>query len=328
MCVLHKASIATVQRAMEYLRNEGFVHTMKGEGSYVAAYPPHLSHFGLVLPFDSSPSGQVQYIVAWRNEAERYFGENARPGGRMRQASFFHEIAGPDVAAYHRDLIAAIEGQKLAGLIFPNNPYMFQGTPIMQAPRLPRVAVSAEPIDGVRVLMFDGETYWQKVFGFLSNRGRRRVAFVVISLNRIEVITPYLISTAKRYGMTTEEDWVQAVDLAGPNWAENAVRLLLKRGGNDRPDALVIADDNLVPAATAGIVAAGARVPEDLDVVAHCNFPWPTQSAVPAMRAGFSIRKTLETAVDIIERRRRGDDVPDVSIIPAHSEYEPKDVHS
>jgi len=42
-----------------------------------------------------------------------------------------------------------------------------------------------------------------------------------------------------------------------------------------RPDALVVADDNLVTCATQGIAASGVQVPGELDVVAHCNFPHP-----------------------------------------------------
>ena len=57
---------------------------------------------------------------------------------------------------------------------------------------------------------------------------------------------------------------------------------MLHGPAHDRPDALVITDDNLVPAATAGVLAAGRRVPADLEVVAHANFPHVTPSAVPA----------------------------------------------
>ena len=43
-------------------------------------------------------------------------------------------------------------------------------------------------------------------------------------------------------------------------------------------------DDNLVPDATAVVASVGLRVPDDLLVIVHTNFPYPTPAAVPACR--------------------------------------------
>jgi hypothetical protein len=56
-------------------------------------------------------------------------------------------------------------------------------------------------------------------------------------------------------------------------WPKNTAHLLLHDGQQVRPDALLITDEILVNSACAGILAAGARVGHDLDVVAHCNIP-------------------------------------------------------
>ena len=53
-------------------------------------------------------------------------------------------------------------------------------------------------------------------------------------------------------------------------------------------------DDNLVPDATAGLVAADVRVPYDIEVVAHANLPHSTPSAVPARRIGFNVRQLYD----------------------------------
>jgi len=54
----------------------------------------------------------------------------------------------------------------------------------------------------------------------------------------------------------------------------------------------------------------------------HTNLPWPTASAVPANRMGIDVRQVIRTAVDIIERKRAGEIVPDSIALPTCSEEE------
>ena len=95
----------------------------------------------------------------------------------------------------------------------------------------------------------------------------------------------------------------------------------------DRPDALIITDDNLVPEATAGLAAAGVRAPQDLTIVAHTNFPLQTVSALPAERLGFDVRRVLTTCLDGLEQRGRGAVLPEPVVIPAEfaSEIQARD---
>jgi DNA-binding LacI/PurR family transcriptional regulator len=93
-------------------------------------------------------------------------------------------------------------------------------------------------------------------------------------------------------------------------------------GQSERPDALLILDDNLVEHATAGLIAAGVRVPEDLDVVAHCNFPWPTPSVLPLTRIGFNNTEVVRHCVDLIDAMCAGQTVPAITEIAAVREDE------
>jgi DNA-binding LacI/PurR family transcriptional regulator len=106
--------------------------------------------------------------------------------------------------------------------------------------------------------------------------------------------------------MTLHPYWIQTVALAEPESARNCVHLLMHPGQTERPDALLITDDNLVEHATAGLVAAGVSVPGDLDVVAHCNFPWPAPSVLPVQRLGFDAREILAACLASIDELRQG----------------------
>ena len=107
---------------------------------------------------------------------------------------------------------------------------------------------------------------------------------------------------------------------SGP-WPRNLGRLLVRGAPDERPDALVIADDNLVPELTTGLAESGVPVrrgsePQqtgDLVVVAHTNFHYPTPSAVPVTRLGYDIRELVMVCMERIDQQRRGE------IPPAHT---------
>jgi hypothetical protein len=83
---------------------------------------------------------------------------------------------------------------------------------------------------------------------------------------------------------------------------------------------LFVVDDNLVESATAGLIAADVKVPSDLHVVAHCNFPWPSPSVLPVKRLGYDIRECLQACIDAIDRQCNGDrDVRPITV-PARFE--------
>jgi hypothetical protein len=66
----------------------------------------------------------------------------------------------------------------------------------------------------------------------------------------------------------------------------------------------------MVEYASAGLISANVVIPRDLDVVAHCNFPWPAPSVLPVHRLGYDIDEVLHTYLAILEKKRDGERVP------------------
>ncbi|HUW35438.1 MAG TPA: hypothetical protein VM223_27830, partial [Planctomycetota bacterium] len=58
------------------------------------------------------------------------------------------------------------------------------------------------------------------------------------------------------------------------------------------------------------------------EVVAHCNFPYPTRSVVPAKRIGYDVRHLLHLGVEMIERQRQGEAAPSVVSMASHFDDE------
>ena len=314
----HGASPVTVRRAVRYLRERGFIRTEERSGMYVAEEPPCLCNLGLVLPFYNYTS---QFLTALENEARRLSETEPSPSEPTRRFSFFNEIDGPsdDTRQHHADLFEAVETETVGGLIFAGYMGRFAETPVVQNPHVPCVAMTEFPLPGIIAFRLTG--FVEKAVDLLAARGRRRIALITRGENAGSICEAFA-SLVEEHGMTTHPWWIHGVYAGVAGWARNCTELLLHSGNGERPDAIIIADDNLVPAATAGVAAAGVRVPDDADVVAHTNFPWPTPAAVPVSRVGYDIRHVMRMAVDVIERKRRGEQMQDEVTLMACLEAE------
>lgn len=302
----------TIQRAVDRLIDEGFVYAKTGQGTFVADHPPHLSRYGIV--FNSHPndrSGWSTFYNALLTEI------------RLVQRDTPRKLViyqGLELAERHEErerLIEEVRTHQLAGLIFVFAPHSFVGTPILDEPRMARVAIMNESKYGIPAMSFDGR--WGKVIEYFAARGRKRLALLTsstIPMPRREAF----MADARAAGLEVRPYWQHGVHPTAPEAAQNIVHLMCVCPPDERPDALYISDDNLVPHATAGLLAGGVSVPHDVEVVAHANFPYVTTSLVPARRMGFDVRKVLQQCLDSIDTQRQGGEVEMVTKVGAKFE--------
>src|SRR5262249_25538850 len=148
---------------------------------------------------------------------------------------------------------------------------------------------------------------------YLVAQGRKRVAFVNKPGQKLltELGCPPALLSAR--GLKTRPYW----NLPLPLWSGGAQHIvhLLMRSEGERPDALVITDDNAVEPAVAGLMAAGCRVPDDVEVVAHANFPRSGPRVLPLKWLGYDQRLILQTAIAIIDQQCRGKKTPAATTI-------------
>ena len=289
----------TLQRALSSLIEDGFVYAKTGQGTFVASNPPHLSRYGLIFPFH--PNGRdpwSNYYTALNNEALGL--QKADPA----KLAIYYGLELPENRFERDKLIADVESHRLAGLVFVSTPVNFRGTPLLDEPRIARVAVMRNAGFGIPQIRLDGEAFSTKALDYLASRGRKRVAIINSATMAPDWMDDFRQNVAQR-GMSTHPFWIQGVHTIGAEWARNVVHLMFQGSPETRPDALFISDDNLVPHATAGLLAAGVTVPEQADVVAHSNFPWPTASVVPVKRLGFDARQVLRLCLESIDRQRK-----------------------
>lgn len=312
-----EASSVTVQRAMDHLRREGFIEVEGRQATRVAAHPPHVAHYAMV--FGSSPAND---FTAWSRFFQSLSNEATRLSklGPIRIDLHYGVEDHADNQA-HRQLVAAMRAHRYAGLIFASHPQAgLAQSPLVIEPGIPRVAIMAKALENIPAVTMEGATFIRKALGALKERGRTRVA-VLANFGQQPVIED-LVREMAGYGMTTRPYWLQRVHLMDPSCARECVHLLFHEGQTERPDALVVTDDNLWPHAQAGLVDASVRVTRDLDVVAHHNFPWPSTNVLPAIRLGYDSRRILQACVASIDAQRQGKPWPAVSTVEAVFEHE------
>lgn len=310
-----RVSPITLQKALSGLIDDGFVYAKTGQGTFVVDEPPHLSRYGLVFPSDPGSDSWNNFFAAMNNEAMAI--QRAKP----ERLSIYFGLEHPARHERRDKLIADVQAHRLAGLIFASPPFNFTGTPLLDEPGMARVATA--PYADVPAVVLDTGSLLNKALAYLASRGRRRIAVVSAQVARpADAFFEAFRMLLPQRQMETRTYWEQAVHPSCPRWAKNVVELLFQGGPATRPDGLIIADDNLVPHATAGLLAAGIRVPDEVDVVGHCNFPWPTPSVVPAKRIGYDARQVLAAFIASIDMQRRGETPPPVTEIAAVTDDE------
>ena len=307
----------TVLKAIGTLAEHGYLRTEERSGVFVADHPPHVARFAIAFPWgvQHPPSRFFQSIQA----------EAAKCQAPDRNISMFHDIQyASDSGEDSRRLRELVSNHRLAGLIFAHDPYRLGKSVITQEPGIPRVAIAVKH-DGL-----DMPTVYPDLDGFMNRglerlaaRGRRRVGMIKLKrTNDIDIEIGDFERQCAVYGLETRPEWVHGFSLENAVWSKTVAQLLLRGEPTDRPDGLLIADDNFIEAVTSGVAASGVRVPEELDIVALTNFPYPVPSAVPVDRLGFDIRRLVTVCMDIIAQERGGGTTPRHTAIPALFEEE------
>jgi DNA-binding LacI/PurR family transcriptional regulator len=309
----------TIGLALSRLAREGFVQARHRRGTFVVEKPPHLNNYALV--FWNEPTGRHSPI-GW----SKYYASLTNAAIELQQTAqirmlMFHGVNQHTDTDDRQRLEAYIRAHRLGGIIFVNFPADLEGTPILEEAGIPRVAFMSQHVyPQMRTVAFDDRMWMEKALDHLAAQRRKRIAMVMVGMYKE---SDQLISAeiAKR-GMECPFHWRQIVSLYEPRAIRNCVHLLMYGAGAQRPDGLLITDDNFTEPAMAALIAAGVRVPDDVAVVTHCNFPWVSTPVLPVAQLGYDIRAALRTAIDLIDCQRRGEKVPELTRLPALFEEE------
>ena len=290
------ASSATVQIALDKLKREGFVVANRRSGTFVSENPPHLSHFALVFPCHPGELEWNRFWTAICEEAKKIEAE-----GTWRFPVYYGVNGHEDAEDYH-GLMRAHEQGRLAGAIYAVSPGALMHTRLFASSPLPAVTVGySPPVSWMPVVTPHIETFVDRSLDFLAARGCKKIAV----LRTVSAGTDFE-GPIRRRGLETHPWWIQDISLWQPCTARGVAHLLMHPNQTELPDGLIIADDNLLQPASEGLAATGMPGRAPLEIVAHCNFPWPTESAVPVQRIGFDVSRLVASCIQLVEAQRQG----------------------
>lgn len=183
---------------------------------------------------------------------------------------------------------------------------------------MPQVAIMPCSLPRLPGVSPDMRAFMDRAIDLLISKGRRRIALLSVPGHANDHYRDTLLAR----GLEFRPYWLQGLVPEQGQWARTLIHLLFNPDQREHPDGLIIADDNHVEEATRGLLAAGMHVPEDVEVVAHCNFPWLTPSLVSAHRLGYDAYEVLERCFAILAIRRADDPVGEPSPIAPVFEHE------
>lgn len=304
-----KCSLATIQRALGCLEEEGFVSVHGRLGTLVSAEPPHLFRYGLAFP--TAPHRGYQ-----RGSWSRFFEAIVTASGMVEQKLAprkfvpFYGIDNRPDNSQHDALLEAARARRLKGVL-SLVPYVhITGSALLEQPDVPQVMLvdgKDKPAANVIPLFTDNNLFLVRAFEYLKKQGRRRIAVLLSggalgASVRPDELPARVQKIAADAGIRTPSHWIQILE---PNLAagtRQCVELLMQKSNSEiRPDGLILADDYFVEPAVVGLTSAGVHAPRDLEIVAWANFPIVPQTPVPAKYLGLCADALLLTATRLID---------------------------
>jgi DNA-binding LacI/PurR family transcriptional regulator len=296
-------SSVTLQRAFDHLCDLGYVEAFGRRGTFVAASLPQASRIALVFANDEGRG-------AWN----RFWSAALRVAKSWSEGPFHfqpYHISGEDPnAPGHKKLCQDVAEGALSGIVFVSVPYYLGQSPVLTA-NIPRVCIGSGIADmkansASVVVLSDGDLI-ERIIERFHAMGRRRIA--VIAENRgVEFLRQKYLPCIRALGLSTRIEWWLGMPVSTDTvrCARTVTHLLCSGDERNRPDCLLVGDDNLVPHVTSGILDAGLSAPDQIEIVAHANFPYPTAAVVSCLRYGPHLEDILRSTALEIQRLAHG----------------------
>ena len=302
----------TVRNALLLLSHQGLVELRHGSGCYVSERSGS-THVGVYTDWDLSSSHTSYFFLHTMQELRRFFAQrgqrvrlymgNVRPGGTPTGLSC-HEFL-EDVAA-----------DKLSGVALLSTLFQPQwGNPLSQR-KVPVVGCWYEHEYNIAL---DYPGMIERGTRYLVSQGRKKIALLGW-FGRTPPHDQYYRAFADvlaEHRLPVNDNWIRTdlhpwLEAAG--WEEFRELWLAQP---DKPDALLIADDNLYRGAAVAMLELGIRVPEDLLLVTHTNKGSGMFRPVPAACLEFDPAELAMRMGETLWRRMQNEpDVPKQVTVP------------
>ncbi|MFZ2657872.1 MAG: GntR family transcriptional regulator [Victivallales bacterium] len=267
---IHKVSYITINACIKRLNNAGFVISKERSGVFVAEKPPLPGRFALLLPKKALAGNRFLQTIIKIIEEER--------AKRKVKFDIFPNFEPHVDNSDYKRLISGIYKMRIGGMAYIAMDPLPVECELLHFPGIPVINIASG-------FAFDMKAYVDKSCDYLLSRNKKRIAVFFLGGSRM---IDKFIDKRNNSDMESPDHWFIQVD---PRGAGTISRLLFDFPREKRPNGLIITDDNLVDLVLNGVFLSGVKVPEELEIVAHCNWPNPVTSAIPVKRLGYDVRE-------------------------------------
>jgi DNA-binding transcriptional regulator YhcF (GntR family) len=298
-------TVDTVQKAIHLLQDNGFVESRGWQGSFVSTHPPHLFHFGLLLP--ASPDRLQRWTWSTFLDLLAEAAAHAESWA-PRRISTYANVWSIDNCPEAKRLMADLDAGCLAGLIV--DLAIPEANPIrdrIHRGEVPSVTLGSIPgLEHLPKIHFDQQEMRKASLKELAKLGCKRIAVVIyqrIDPREVELLR----NEIEEAGLLLSPGCIQGFDpQAGSYWTENWIKQLMAMAPEHRPDGIFVQDEAFLAGVISGLEASGQIPGRDIQVVSHGNFPSRTKVPLGVRRVGWNVPMGIKAAVDVLERQRHG----------------------
>ncbi|MDA3963601.1 MAG: winged helix-turn-helix domain-containing protein [Planctomycetota bacterium] len=292
-------SVLTVHRALQELVEDGFIVTDGRRGTRVVEHPPHLCRYGLIVGEDPRKDGSYRTANLAASTLAASAWDQPNSTVVVYRASNTH----PEPLEHQR-LINDLTSGRLAGLILHACPAVGSWL----RPRELTIPVVGMPPDKRPPhwggLHFIHVHFLDRAIDELAKTSIKRFAVLQDAAAAGITHAEGVLKRAAAKGLDCRPERILCAPVNNPQWVLNVVTALMQGPADDRPEALVIGDDNLLPAASAALDTLGFA-PDQCALYSMANFPYRTPSSRAVVRIGWDHEEFLRRAVALIDRYNR-----------------------
>ena len=308
-----KVSYETVRSGLRLLSQEGLVEQRTGSGTYVGD-PTRNRHVGVLAEWDISDPRtsyfyrrapqQVLRFLRDRHVPVRLYTGHLAPGDD------------PPSALTCREFVSALERDRLCGVVaFGPHEVIDPWGEKLQRRHIP--VVGGNQICTGRVV-HDNAQIVRLGTDYLLGHGRRRLALMEYHWpeDRRSKFAENFQAALTGAGVVANERWIRrAPTPCAPQAGWEEFRAIWAEG-REKPDGLLICNDNLFPGAVMAILQLGIRVPEDLLVVTHFNKGSGMISPFPVAKVQMDPEAYARAAAEMLLQLMRHEPVEKERVIP------------
>ncbi|MFA6294493.1 MAG: substrate-binding domain-containing protein [Victivallales bacterium] len=282
-------SYITVLGFVRKLKDAGLVVARERSGLYVAASPPNLNRFVLLLTKRRAGNRFLQVLGRLMPE------EATATGGELViRRDFEPHIDNP---AYLQTLEDA-RSRRIGAVAYISMPELPPDCELCNVPGLPILNLT-------KILSLDSDSFVQEAVDVLIRQGSSRIASLLMKRPNF---SNRLMETLRLRGLPVKPQWFFPIGSDSIESASHAVRIMLDLPASQRPDGLIVSDDNLIEQALQGVYQSGVRVPDELRIVTHCNWPDVVACNIPVTRLGYDVQTIARHCISMLREACRNAD--------------------